>query len=303
MCWLLRFLSKACLIANPEKGLDSDGLAADPWKLCTVQQVEALKALIKVLPIWATGIVAAVNINQSFPVIQAGTMDCHFIGSLKIPPGSFMVFGILTLTVWIRIYDRVLVPFLEGVTGRSRGLSLKQRMGIGPLLSGTAMVAYISSGGEEAEGSGDPGGSREQSARRDHDDSLVAGPAALPARVGRGLQRDQTDRVLLLPVSQGHVEHRSGSPHARDGSRGLGGEPDREYSGRNVSWVDSYVNRGHYDFYYWILASLSLVNILYYLVCCWAYGSAEDSQIWGEEDTKEEETDTKHHGSPTASHV
>ncbi|PKI76279.1 hypothetical protein CRG98_003390 [Punica granatum] len=136
----LRFINKACLIRSPEKDLDSNGLAIDPWKLCTVKQVEALKALIKVLPIWSTGIMAAVNINQSFPVIQVSSMDRRFIGSLKIPAGSFSVFGLLTLTIWVAIYDRILAPFLAGLTGHPRGLSLKQRMGIGLVLTTVAMA-------------------------------------------------------------------------------------------------------------------------------------------------------------------
>ncbi|KAI4347099.1 hypothetical protein L6164_007948 [Bauhinia variegata] len=43
----LRFLNKACIIKNYEKDLDSDGMVVDPWNLCSVTQVEELKALIK----------------------------------------------------------------------------------------------------------------------------------------------------------------------------------------------------------------------------------------------------------------
>ncbi|KAK9988241.1 hypothetical protein SO802_028480 [Lithocarpus litseifolius] len=60
----LRFLNKACIFRNPLKDLDSDGFAMDPWSPCTITQVEELKALIKVLPIWSTGIPVAVTLNQ-----------------------------------------------------------------------------------------------------------------------------------------------------------------------------------------------------------------------------------------------
>jgi peptide/histidine transporter 3/4 len=38
------------------------------------------------------------------------------------------------------------------------------------------------------------------------------------------------------------------------------------------SWVSSNINKGHYDYYYWLLTILSLVNFIYYLVCSKTYG-------------------------------
>jgi peptide/histidine transporter 3/4 len=44
------------------------------------------------------------------------------------------------------------------------------------------------------------------------------------------------------------------------------------------SWVSSNINKGHYDYYYWLLASLSLVNFLYYLACSKSYGPSMEEQ-------------------------
>ncbi|KAM4088933.1 hypothetical protein ACB094_07G110900 [Castanea mollissima] len=143
----LRFLNKACIIRNPLKDLDSDGLAMDPWSLCTITQVEELKALIKVLPIWSTGIPVAVTLNQhTFGMLQAKTMDRRFFMSkFKIPPASFSVFGILSMTATVVFYVQVLVPLLSKFTKRKRGLSLKERMGIGIAISclATAVSAIV----------------------------------------------------------------------------------------------------------------------------------------------------------------
>ncbi|PKI76274.1 hypothetical protein CRG98_003385 [Punica granatum] len=44
------------------------------------------------------------------------------------------------MMIWVTVNDRILVPFLVSLTSRPRGLSLKQRMGIRPVLSTMAMV-------------------------------------------------------------------------------------------------------------------------------------------------------------------
>nr|AAN60304.1 unknown [Arabidopsis thaliana] len=42
-----RFLDKAAIM-TPEEKLNSDGTASDPWKLCTLQQVEEVKCIVRV---------------------------------------------------------------------------------------------------------------------------------------------------------------------------------------------------------------------------------------------------------------
>jgi len=61
----LRFLNKACIIQDREQDIASDGSASNKWSLCTIEQVEELKAIIKVIPIWSTGIMVAVSTSQT----------------------------------------------------------------------------------------------------------------------------------------------------------------------------------------------------------------------------------------------
>ncbi|PNX66137.1 putative peptide/nitrate transporter, partial [Trifolium pratense] len=110
-------------------------MPTDPWSICTVRQVEELKAVIKVLPIWSTGITMAITISQqSFSVVQAETMN-RMVHNFEIPSTSYGAFAILTLTIWVAIYDRIIVPLLTKYTKKGKGLSLKQRMGIGIAIS------------------------------------------------------------------------------------------------------------------------------------------------------------------------
>ncbi|KAL5724326.1 hypothetical protein ACHQM5_007602 [Ranunculus cassubicifolius] len=53
----LSFLNKACIVKHPEEDFNDDDSVAKPWDLCTIDQVETIKALIYVIPIWSTGII------------------------------------------------------------------------------------------------------------------------------------------------------------------------------------------------------------------------------------------------------
>lgn len=141
-----RFLNKACIITNPEKELKPDGSASDPWTLCSVLQVEVLKTLINLIPIWSSGIMIAVLINQhSFPVLQALTLDRRLIGDFKIPPGSFGIFTVLALTIWVTLYDRAIIPLLSPYTKNPHGIGVRARIGLGLFISilATASAALV----------------------------------------------------------------------------------------------------------------------------------------------------------------
>ncbi|KFK34096.1 hypothetical protein AALP_AA5G101400 [Arabis alpina] len=129
----LRFLDKAAIM-TPEDKLNSDGTASDPWKLCTMQQVEEVKCIVRVIPIWFAAAVyyLAINLQMTYPVFQAQQSDRRLgSGSFKIPAATYVVFLMSGMTVFIIIYDRVLVPSLRRVTRLETGITLLQRMGSG----------------------------------------------------------------------------------------------------------------------------------------------------------------------------
>ncbi|TKY55127.1 NRT1/ PTR FAMILY 2.9 [Spatholobus suberectus] len=132
-----RFLDKAAII-TPQDGINSDGSASDPWNLCSMQQVEELKCLVRVIPIWVSGIFFYVAIVQqnTMLVFQALQSDRRVLNSnFRIPAASYTIFQMLTLTMWLPIYDRILVPSLQRVTKKEGGITVLQRMGIGMFLS------------------------------------------------------------------------------------------------------------------------------------------------------------------------
>ena len=137
-----RFLNKACIIKDREQDIASDGSASDKWSLCTIEQVEELKAIIKVIPLWSTGIMVSVSTSQtSLWLLQAKTMDRHITSSFQIPAGSFGVFIMLAVCVTAGVYDRVILPLASKVRGKPVTISAKKRMGIGLFFSFLDFVA------------------------------------------------------------------------------------------------------------------------------------------------------------------
>jgi peptide/histidine transporter 3/4 len=112
-------LDKAAMHTH-EDMLSTDGkMPADPWRLCTAQQVEEVKCLARIIPAWSSGIVYFVVLTQlsTYVVLQAAQTDRHISSSssFQIPQGSFVVFQMLALTLWIPLYDRLVVPFGIGL--------------------------------------------------------------------------------------------------------------------------------------------------------------------------------------------
>ncbi|KAG2247673.1 hypothetical protein Bca52824_087301 [Brassica carinata] len=128
-----RFLDKAAVM-TPDDKLKPDGTASDPWNLCTMQQVEEVKCIVRVIPIWFACAVyyLAITLQMTYPVFQALQSDRRLgSGGFKIPGGTYVVFLMSGMTVFIIFYDRVLVPSLRRLTGLDNGITLLQRIGSG----------------------------------------------------------------------------------------------------------------------------------------------------------------------------
>ncbi|XP_019250589.1 PREDICTED: protein NRT1/ PTR FAMILY 2.7-like isoform X2 [Nicotiana attenuata] len=132
------YLNRAALVTEGDK--KQDGLIAEPWKLCTVQQVEDLKTLIKLFPLWTTGLFlyTPLVIQASLAILQALKMDRRFGSHFKIPAGSVVVFTLISTCITITFTDRVLFPLLNRCIRSS--LTPLRRVGIGHLLTVVSMA-------------------------------------------------------------------------------------------------------------------------------------------------------------------
>lgn len=108
---------------------------------CTTEQVEEVKIVLRILPIFACTIMLNCCLAQlsTFSVQQAATMNTK-VGSLKVPPASLPVFPVICIMILAPLYDHIIIPFARRITKTEMGISHLQRIGIGLVLSIIAMA-------------------------------------------------------------------------------------------------------------------------------------------------------------------
>lgn len=194
------------------------------------------------------------------------------MGHFKIPPASLTVIELLSVVVWVPIYDFLLVPFVSKITKNPRGFTELQRIGIGLFISIFGMVAAAVVEIERLKVArqhgllDDPSVAVPLSVFWQVPQFFVVGAAEVFAYVGiyeffygespdamRGLGTafalltialgSFLSSVLLTLVTR--ITTRNGAP----------------------GWIAENLNRGHIDYFFWLLAAMSAVNLVLYVVC------------------------------------
>lgn len=124
---------------GPGNGSPSE--TSEPWHLCTVTQVEETKILLRMMPI----ILSTVFMNtclaqlQTFTIQQSTTMDTHLRG-FKVPGPSIPVIPLIFMAVLVPVYEHIFVPVVRRFTGIPTGIRYLQRIGVGLVLSAISMA-------------------------------------------------------------------------------------------------------------------------------------------------------------------
>ncbi|MBA0568845.1 hypothetical protein Golob_006312 [Gossypium lobatum] len=134
-----RFLDKACI--KNEYG--NNRRKESPWRLCSVSQVEKVKILIAVIPIFGCTIVFNTILAQlqTFSVQQGSAMDTQLPNSFHIPPASLQSIPYIMLIFILPLYHKFFVPFATNITGHESGISPLQRIGSGLFLATFSMIS------------------------------------------------------------------------------------------------------------------------------------------------------------------
>jgi peptide/histidine transporter 3/4 len=139
-----RFLNRAATITASDNFLETSGAGhgtSGSRQQCTVQQVEDLKSLLAVFPLWSSGIMLSVSIGVMIGMIilQALTMD-RSVGHhrFKIPAGSMGVCSVAAFIAVTPVLDRVAFPLWRRIAGVPP--SALQRVGLGHVVNVAGMV-------------------------------------------------------------------------------------------------------------------------------------------------------------------
>ncbi|OAY25403.1 protein NRT1/ PTR FAMILY 8.3 [Manihot esculenta] len=266
----LKYLDKAAVISDTEAKNED---FSNPWRLCTVTQVEELKILVRMFPIWATGIVfSAVYAQMSTMFVEQGMLMDTTIGSFTIPPASLSTFDVISVICWVPIYDRFIVPIARKFTGKERGFSDLQRMGIGLFISVLSMSAAAVVEIRRLQLAKELGVVDENATVPlcifwQIPQYMLVGAAEVFTFIGQleffyeqspDAMRSLCSALSLLTTSLGNYLSAFILTMVTYFTT-VGGK---------TGWIPDNLNKGRLDYYFWLLAGLSVVNMFIYIV--WA---------------------------------
>ncbi|VVA25433.1 PREDICTED: NRT1/ PTR FAMILY [Prunus dulcis] len=262
----LRFFDKAAVESETDHAKD----LPNPWRLCTVTQVEELKSIIRLLPIWASGIVFAAVYSQmsTMFVLQGNTMDQHMGPNFKIPSASLSLFDTVSVIFWAPIYDQVIVKLARRFTGHERGFTQLQRMGIG---LGLSIFSMVVAGLLEV--------ARLGIVRKNNYYDLEYIPMSIFWQVPQYFIIGCAEVFTFIGQLEFFYDQAPDAMRSLCSALSLTTVALGNYlstllvtvvtkvTTRNghLGWIPDNLNRGHLDYFYWLLAALSIINFFVYL--------------------------------------
>uniref|UniRef100_A0A0E0M4Z9 Major facilitator superfamily (MFS) profile domain-containing protein n=1 Tax=Oryza punctata TaxID=4537 RepID=A0A0E0M4Z9_ORYPU len=259
-----RFLDKAAIVTSGEKGN-----MARPWKQCTLTQVEELKMLLRMCPIWACLVLFfSVSSQMSSTLVEQGMAMDNRVGSFTIPPASLSTFHSIGVLLWIPVYDVALVPLARRVTGKPKGITQLQRIGIG--LAVAALIMAYSALVEERRLAAARAGAARTSILWQVPAQLMHGMAVVFTSIGKSeFFYDQAPRSMRsMCTALGQLAIAAGNYLSAfllavvASATTRGGEP---------GWIPDDLNKGHLDYFFWLMAALLLLDLLFFVFCAMRY--------------------------------
>ncbi|KAE8038397.1 hypothetical protein FH972_010915 [Carpinus fangiana] len=263
----LRCLDKATIIDN----IDASSESRNPWRLCSQNQVEEVKLVLRLIPVWLCSLMFAVVASnfQTYFTKQGSTMIRSIGPHFQLPAASLQALLGVTVMIAIPIYDRIFVPLTRRFTGHLSGITLLQRIGIGLFLS---LLNMAVSGLVEAKRVG----VAKQYNLLDNPKATVPMSVwwLLPQYILCGLSDVFTFiRLQELFYDQMPEPMRSLGAAAYVTVVGVGSFLSSAVistvqaisSSFGEEWLGDNLNRAHLDGFYWVLAGLSALNLCVYV--------------------------------------
>ena len=266
----IRFLDRATVITQKEfNHMDND--THNPWHLCTVTQVEEVKCILRLLPIWLCTILYSVVFTQMASLfVEQGAAMKTTISSFHVPPAGMSSFDILSVAAFIFIYRRVLDPLVALRMNNAKGLTELQRMGIGLVI---AILAMVAAGVIEC--------FRLNNAKTDCPNCEGSSSLSIFWQIPQYVLIGASEVFMYV----GQLEFFNGQ--APDGLKSFGSALCMtsislgnyvssllvtivmRFSARDnmPGWIPGNLNKGHLDLFYFLLAALTTADLMVYIAC------------------------------------
>lgn len=290
-----RFLDRAAYITSRDLQEQKQG-SSTLWRLCPTTQVEEVKCILRLLPIWLCTIIYSVVFTQMASLfVEQGAAMKTTISNFKIPPASMSSFDILSVALFIFLYRRVLDPLVGKLRKTdSKGLTELQRMGVGLVIAVIAMVSagivecyrlkYAQKSCTRCEGSSSLSilwqipqyafigasevfmyvGQLEFFNAQTPDGLKSFGSALCMTSISLGNYVSSLLVTMVMKIST--EDHMPG-------------------------WIPGNLNKGHLDRFYFLLAALTLVDLVVYVACARWYKCIKMEGRCGVDDDEEDEYD------------
>ncbi|EEE55835.1 hypothetical protein OsJ_04447 [Oryza sativa Japonica Group] len=188
-------------------------------------------------------------------ILQGDTLD-RSLGRFKVPAAALSIFHTLSVILWVALYDRAIVPLARRVTRHDGGFTQLARMGVGLVILTVAMAAA---------------GALEAAPRR-----LIARPSVfwqVPqyAVVGASEVFTLIGQMEFF-YDQAPDAMRSLCSALSSTSFALGDYASSALvvvaarRGGAPGWIPDDINRGHLDYFFWLLTALCVANFAAYLL-------------------------------------
>lgn len=273
--------NRAAVITNPKEEIDEQGKPKNSWRLCTLEQVEQMKCLVGIIPVWFSGIGCLLVMDQqgTFGILQAIQMDKSIGKHFQIPPAWMGMTSMVALSIWIFIYEQIYLPLSKKYLKREKRLTMGQRIQIGIIMS---LLCMLTAGIVEKK-------RRETALKSGSFISPLHVTYLLPQFALSGLteafaavaimefftlrmpesMRSVAGAVFFLSLS---IASYTSSLLVNIIHSATGGGSNK---GKGTPWIGGHdLNQDRLDYYYYLIAIIALINFIYFVLFSRKYVSS-----------------------------